>query len=567
MASFVLLIWPFVALAIFARFGRERGLIWTVVGGYLFLPEATSFALPGIPDYEKLSAIAVAAVLGAIVFRDKLTWPDELAIAPPGEMASKLAGVWGELLDRDPHEIPRDVSFRDLGGDNRMARVAVRKMVEQGLGRIKAWGIYKGQTIDELSWRAPKAGPQKLGTHSLAVIFYGMLIVFCLAAVATWRDNDVALVNDWRVRSGLSFRDVISMISEPLIEMVPFFAAVALLRTRRHHEEVLRAIAILGAFYAGLALVEARFSPQMNIWVYGYFQHSWVQHLRGGGFRPIVFLRHGLWLGFFLLTVVIAAFALYRQYRTRERWYFLGIGVWTLAVLMVSRNLGAAMLVIAFLPVLMIVPRFFQTRIIALVAILFLAYPAVRQAEVLPIDSLTNFVGENISAQRASSLQFRLDNETDMMLRALEKPFFGWGGWGRWRVIDDLGRDTTVSDGIWIIILGERGWVGYICFFGLLTLPMIYLVRVARKKEVTPVIIAMGLIMAANLIYMIPNSTLSPIGWLLAGTMAAFIRWHPKEVATPEEEDVRLRRFVPYTRFEQTHTRGISGPTPVMRSD
>ena len=567
MATFVLFIWPLVALAIFARFGRERGLIWSIVGGYLFLPEATSIPLPGLPDYEKLSAIAVAAALGTILFRHKLTWPDELVVAAPDVMAAKLAGVWGELLDMEPADVPRDKSFRDLGGDNRLARVAVRKMVEQGLGRIKAWGVYKGQTIEELAWRAPNAGPQKLGTHSLAVIFYAMLGIFCLASFATWQDNQVALVNDWRVRSGLSFRDVISMISDPLIQMAPFFMAVAFLRTRRHHEEVLRAIAILGAVYAGFALIEARFSPQMNIWVYGYFQHSWVQHLRGGGFRPIVFLRHGLWLGFFLLTVVLAAFALYRQYRTSERWKFLAVGVWTLAVLMVSRNLGAAMLVIVFLPILMIVPRFFQTRIIAFIAIIFLAYPAVRQAEVLPINTLTSFVAENVSQQRASSLQFRLDNETDMMQRALEKPFFGWGGWGRWRVIDDLGRDTTVSDGIWIIILGERGWIGYICFFGLLTLPMIYLTRAARQKQATPVIIAMGLIMAANLIYMIPNSTLSPIGWLLAGTMAGFIRWHPKEVPIPEEGDADLRQFVPYTRFEQSHVRGVSGPTPPMRLD
>ena len=41
--------------------------------------------------------------------------------------------------------------------------------------------------------------------------------------------------------------------------------------------------------------------------VYGFFPHSWLQHVRGGGFRPIVFMNHGLVLGIFLSMAVVAS--------------------------------------------------------------------------------------------------------------------------------------------------------------------------------------------------------------------------------------------------------------------
>ena len=83
MTSVALLSWPFVALVLFSALGRERGLIWTVLVGYLVLPENTGFELPGLPDYRKTSAIAVSVVLGAILFRHKLSWPKQPA-PPPG---------------------------------------------------------------------------------------------------------------------------------------------------------------------------------------------------------------------------------------------------------------------------------------------------------------------------------------------------------------------------------------------------------------------------------------------------------------------------------------------------
>lgn len=559
MANFVLFTWPFVAIALFGWLGRERGLIWSIVVGYLFLPEAVTHDLTGLPDYDKLLAISLGVLLGGVFFRYKSSFPVKLVLPPPRDIAGEIADIWGELLDIE--EVPRDKSFTAIGGSGSRMRAAVRRMTDIGIEPKIARKIYDGATISDLSKVVPLEGPQKLGTPSLTVISYIIFGALLFSTLMTMVTNGDALVSEFSVRPGLGLRDVVNMIAEPVIIMIPFLFALAYLRGRSHQMEVLKAIVVMGVFYAFLAALEARLSPQFNVWVYGYFQHSWIQHLRNG-FRPIVFLRHGLWLGFFLLTAAMAAFALYRHTSEKSRYLYLMAGLWILAVLAISRNLGAAMLAVLFVPIVLFAPRFIQIWVTAAVVVFFLAYPAIMQSQILPIDRFMEFVS-SISEARAQTFQYRLDNEAAMLARAAERPLFGWGGWDRWRVFDELGRDTTTADGIWIITLGERGWVGYICFFGILILPLLFLVRAVRRKEPSHVIPAMGLIMAANLVYMIPNSTLSPVGWLIVGAVAGFVRWHLVEVSLAEvEQDVPPPRHSLYTRFAHSHRRGAARDAP-----
>ena len=470
MAFVVLLSWPIVALGLFAALGREKALIWSVILGYLVLPENIGFELPGLPDYAKSSAISLAVILGAICFGKKLSWPD----------------------------------------------MALPERVEKG--RFSRFMI-------------------------------GCLVLIILGAMMTVQDNSGALVDAERVRRGLGVRDLISTVSDTLIAATPFLLAWRWLTTADHHREVLRVLVIMGVIYSLLAMYEMRMSPQINRTLYGYFPHAWLQHVRGGQFRPVVFLQHGLWLALFLLMASFAAFGLFRSMKeSPNRALYLLAGLFILAVLFLSPNLGAAILSVLFVPPLLMASRRAQARIVTVVAVIFLAFPAVRQAGLFPMDTFMNGVA-GISAERAESMQFRLDNEDDMLARAFQKPIFGWGDWGRWRVIDERGRDTTVSDGLWIILLGSRGWVGYIAFFGFLTLPLLVLHRVTRKREVDQVTVTMGVIMAANLVYLVPNSALSPIGWLLCGSIAGLIS--TRDVVTPQTtaDQQKTRSGAVYSRF------------------
>ena len=288
-------------------------------------------------------------------------------------------------------------------------------------------------------------------------------------------------------------------------------------------------------------------SPQLNLWVYGYFPHNWLQHVRGGGFRPLVFLRHGLWLGFFLFTVFIAALALTRDREMKGRALLPFLAAWMLLVIFLSRNLGPTMLALVFAPVILFLPFKLHARIASVLACVLLIYPALHDMMDVPMTRFLDFVA-TISEKRVQSFQTRLDNESELLARANEKPIFGWGGWARLRIYDEFGRDTSLVDGAWIVQMGRHGWAGYLGFFGMLALPMLFVQRAARRKPISPAIAGMLIMMAANFIYLIPNSTLNPIAMLMLGALAAFAQYDPvgKKVEDEAPEPVGTSR---YTRF------------------
>ena len=396
------------------------------------------------------------------------------------------------------------------------------------------------------------------------VVFLTFLVTLLIAPFVTVATNGEALRGAGPFRPGLGLRDAVSMLTEAAILLPPFFLARRYLATPEAQRQMLMILVVFALGYSLLVLFERRMSPQLNNWVWGFFPHSWQQHIRGGGFRPIVFLRHGLWVGFFLLSAALAAFALRRDPDRRV----LGIlaGIWLMMVLALSRNVGAMLLAAAFVPIVLLTGPWVQARIAMIVAIAFLAFPVLRQADIIPVRDIADRVAQ-YSAVRAQSFIYRLDNEDLLLARAAEKPLAGWGGWARDRVYDETGRDLTTLDGGWIIRLGQRGWLGYLGFFGLLTAPLLLLARAMRRKPVPVATAGLATITAANLIYLVPNSALSPIGWLMAGALAGFVQYDRAEARAEEPADTGGRKRLAHTRapkVEEPRTqggqRGTEGP-------
>ena len=50
--------------------------------------------------------------------------------------------------------------------------------------------------------------------------------------------------------------------------------------------------------------------------------------------------------------------------------------------------------------------------------------------------------------------------------KAMRRPVFGWGGWGRSRVHDEWGTDLSITDGLWIIQFGQLGQVQLSLVYG-----------------------------------------------------------------------------------------------------
>ena len=129
----------------------------------------------------------------------------------------------------------------------------------------------------------------------------------------------------------------------------------------------------------------------------------------------------------------------------------------------------------------------------------------------------------SISAERAQSLAFRFEMEELLSDRAAERPWFGWGRFGRNMVHDpESGRPVSVSDGHWIIAYGVKGMVGFAGIFLLIVWPLFGLRRrLARIEEPADRTLLCGLavIVATSAVDLIPNGMFTTLTVFLAGAL------------------------------------------------
>jgi hypothetical protein len=270
-------------------------------------------------------------------------------------------------------------------------------------------------------------------------------------------------------------------------------------------------------------LLEVRLSPQFHRWVYGYFPHSFAQQIRGAGYRPVVFLEQGLEVALFAAMALIACIVLARSKR-RILTVPAGLAAGYLSfVLLLCKTLGATLYALIVAPVVMFTRPRTWVKFSCALLLLVCAYPVLRTYDIIPVDHISS-AAMSISLDRSRSFQTRIENEKLLLGKALQKAWFGWGTWGRNRVRDQYtGQDITVSDGGWIIEFGTFGALGYISLFGLLAAAGFGALR-SIGREVTRASITTGglsLLLAVNIIDMIPNSNMTPLTFLIAGSIAS----------------------------------------------
>ncbi len=350
----------------------------------------------------------------------------------------------------------------------------------------------------------------------------GLVALFVLTPFATSITNPDLIPIVTGDVPALRMYDSVAFISSQLIALIPFFLARRFLGTVEGMRALVGALVLAGLIYSLPMVMESRLSPQINIWVYGFFQHDFSQSMRGGGFRPMVFMPHGLWVAFFALMAAVSALVMLRQSGADDRHWRLMVWLYLMAVLVLCRSAGPMVYALGLTPLIVLAPRRIQVLLAAGLAVLVITYPLLRGAHLIPIYDIVDFA-ERLNPERADSLRFRTDNEEALLARALEKPWFGWGGYGRNLILDPYtGRILTIPDGGWIIVLGAYGWSGYLAQFGLLVLPLMLLgyegLR-SRSAAFSPWGAAIALIYAANLVDLLPNNTLIPFTWLMAGAL------------------------------------------------
>ncbi|MDO5704827.1 MAG: hypothetical protein Q4G49_07090 [Paracoccus sp. (in: a-proteobacteria)] len=512
-AYLALFSYPLVAILLFRRLPLVPALILTFLLGYLFLPQGFTINVPLLPDLNKETVPAAAALVLA--------------------------------LSRSRTEM------------RRVARSVVR-----GAGSVR------------------DAAAKKLVHRRPHPLFVALMLVFIVSPLGVAYSNmDAFRVGPVTVLPMTMF-DGFSLTQDAIMTLIPFFLARRYLAEPEAQLVLLRILVALALVYSLFMLWEVRFSPQLHRLIYGYHQHSFVQHIRDG-YRPMVFLYHGLAVGIFAAMCCLATAGLWRisserlkqaneerrqtardrvrapavaadagdpaaksgpqpvrrrstkqardPLRNPTRWVL--ILMWLMFMTFLSRNLGATAIAAALLPFIVFAGIRVQLMAAAAIGLFILTFPMMRSAGLVPLDTALSWAAD-YNQQRSDSLAFRIRNEDMLMEKANQRPLFGWGSWGRNRVRDaETGQDTSVTDGEWIIVLGTSGWVGYLSRYGLLILPVVLLAR-RRRGDLDQASAALSLMLIANMIDTIPNANISPVTWLIAGSLAGRVEMTSR-VAAP----------------------------------
>ncbi len=352
-----------------------------------------------------------------------------------------------------------------------------------------------------------------------------LVAVFVLSVVPTVFTNPDPVGFVFGALPGLGLRDLFSVIVSQMIVLIPFVIGRQFMATDTGLREILLALMIGMLVYTIPSLIEIRFSPQINVWVYGFFQHDFEQMMRKGGFRPLVFLPHALWLAFFMLCAIISTAALSRTVSAQDRpRYLLALG-YLFVVLVMCKSLASLGFALVLTPLVLLGTRKMQIRAAFLAGVIAVTYPILRNTGLIPLEDILARANA-IDPLRAGSLAYRFNNEEQLLARAAEKPWFGWGGWGRNLIRHyETGEILTIPDGRWIIVFGTFGWVGYIAEMGLLASPLMLLWQRTRRfarDRISPFVAPIAVILAATLMDMLLNATLTPYTWLCAGAVLGY---------------------------------------------
>ncbi|GFM34473.1 O-antigen ligase domain-containing protein [Desulfovibrio subterraneus] len=252
---------------------------------------------------------------------------------------------------------------------------------------------------------------------------------------------------------------------------MPYFIGRIYLSDMAGLRDLARGIFIGGLVYIPLCLYESRMSPQLHRMIYGFMAHyDFSQTYRLGGWRPMVFMSHGIMVGVWMMAATLNGFWMYRMKALEDLKGKLHLKLLIPVMLFTAvwiRSFGALLLLLLGLGLLFLTIRI-RTR---LVMAAFLMIPPVFMFSAVidqPLGQTAVDIIESVNADRAASLKFRVDNEHILVAKAMQRPAFGWGGWGRARVYNEFGEDISVTDSLWVITLGNYG------LFGLATMSLVF---------------------------------------------------------------------------------------------
>ncbi|MEO6861654.1 MAG: O-antigen ligase domain-containing protein [Microcoleus sp.] len=318
----------------------------------------------------------------------------------------------------------------------------------------------------------------------------------------------------------------------------------------------LRQLAI-GIFAGGLAyipftLVEGVKGPILHQMVYGVNAfEDWGQARRMGGWRPVVFMQHGLMVGVWMMTAALIGVWLWQTGTLKK---FQGQSIKTLAIVLtiaffLCRSTGAYSLFGIALFILFFA-KWFRTSLPLLFVIGYISfYLYIAASGQFSSKDVMGVINPIFGEERAGSLKFRFDMEEILGDKARQKFLFGWGDSGGNRVYNGYGQDISVTDSLWIIEFGTNGAVGLVSLFSSFLLPVVvfatlkYPARTWSNPKVAPAAV-LGVAVTMYMFDCVLNAMTNPIFALIVGGISGLVLKAPESLKTKKTSSLPRRKLL-----------------------
>jgi hypothetical protein len=363
------------------------------------------------------------------------------------------------------------------------------------------------------------------------------MLVLCAVAYLSGTENDLG-----------AYEALAAVFASLLVFGGPYLLGRLYLGGPEGLADLADAVVLAGLAYVPLCLWEVRMSPQLHRQLYGYGATKvFAQNVRFGGYRPLVFMNHGLMVALFMASATLVAWWLWR---TRARSSLVGLPLWAITAALgvttlLCKSTGAVGLLLIGIAALE-GTRWLKTPLLILaLAAVPPAFCAARLAG-WSAEGLVAASARAVDADRAQSVQFRIQNEDALAARALERPLLGWGRWGRSRIRDQAGKELAITDSLWIITLGENGLVGLVALGLMLGLPALLLLRAApARRWAEPGVAAAAALAMVGIIGELDdllNTMATPVAFAIAGALVSVWWARRAALAHPAAPAVGPRR-------------------------
>jgi hypothetical protein len=330
--------------------------------------------------------------------------------------------------------------------------------------------------------------------------------------------------------AGQSPQNAFSEFRHSLLQYtVPYIVGRVYLSDGLGCRRVTLALIFGGLVYIPLCLYEIRMSPQLNNIVFGFQQHSFLQTARFGGYRPMVFMQHGLAVSLLMVSATLSLFWLWRAgvWPTDEvptllaKWpgpTFLAL----LGTAALCRSFGAIALGCAGFFVFLIGDRLRLRLPLILLMAVMPAYAAGRATGWLKADDLIALLGSRVNQERTESFEYRLVNEDKFIAAMGPNVLFGMGNDPDKRP-KDHNSVPLIVDGLWIVEYFANGVVGLTALCAFFLLPVLrFLWNHPPTAWATPAVAPAAIAATLCVIWLIdcvPNAMLNPLYFLMVAAL------------------------------------------------